>query len=240
MEEYTEEDKLFNELIEIKNKHRKYTIEFKLKVLKLLDNNVSIHKISDKLNIDRKIIRDWRDKRVALNNVQHKDKAFRCNRKTGPKKNFTDEEEFEISNWIIDCRKNYRPVSTKSVVSYASNLNEQFALKTINVKLRWAYRFLKRHGFAIRRVSHQGQTIPKAKSDLKSKFINEVIKIRKILNIPCDDNSRIINMDETPLFLEMNYPTTIDFIGKKNVEYLTTGREHYRISIILSVTGDGY
>ena len=64
--------------------------------------------------------------------------------------------------------------------------------------------------------------------------------MRKILNIPCDDNARIINMDETPLFLEMNYSTTIDFIGKKNVEYLTTGREHYRISIILSVTGDGY
>ncbi len=32
MEDYTEEDKLFNELLEIKNKHRKYTIEFKLKV----------------------------------------------------------------------------------------------------------------------------------------------------------------------------------------------------------------
>ena len=72
--------------MEIKNKHRKYTIEFKLKVLKLLDNNVSIHKISDKLKIDRKNIRDWRDKRVALNNVQNKDKAFRCNRKTGLKK----------------------------------------------------------------------------------------------------------------------------------------------------------
>ena len=122
--------------MEIKNKHQKYTIEFKLKVLKLLDNNVSIHKISDKLKIDRKNIRDLRDKRVALSNVQNKDKVFRCNRKTGLKKNFTDEEELEISNWIIDCRKNYRPVSTKSVVSYASNLNEQFALKTINVKLR--------------------------------------------------------------------------------------------------------
>ncbi len=62
-------------------------------------------------------------------------------------KNYTDEEGLEISNYIIDCRKNYLPVSTKRVVSYASNLNEQFALKTINVKLRWAYRFLKRHGF---------------------------------------------------------------------------------------------
>jgi len=29
-------------------------------------------------------------------------------------------------------------------------------------------------------------------------------------------------------------------LGEKNVEYLTSGREHYRISIILSVLDDGY
>ena len=108
------------------------------------------------------------------------------------------------------------------------------------MKLRWAYSFLKRHVFTIRRISHQGQTIPKENKDVKAKFINKVIKILKNLNIQCDDNARIINMEETPIFIEMNYSTTIDFIGKKNVEYLTTGREHYRISIILSVTGDGY
>ncbi len=37
----------------------------------------------------------------------------------------------------------------------------------------------------------------------------------------------------------MNYETTIDFIDKKNVETLTSGKEQYRISVILSITGDG-
>ena len=57
MEEKSEIDKLFDEcLIDKKNKHRKYSVSFKLKVLQLLDLNVSIHAISDKLNLDRKII----------------------------------------------------------------------------------------------------------------------------------------------------------------------------------------
>ena len=47
-------------------------------------------------------------------------------------------------------------------------------------------------------------------------------------------------MDETACFLDMNSETTIKFRGKKNVEILTSGREKYRVSVILPVTGDGY
>lgn len=38
----------------------------------------------------------------------------------------------------------------------------------------------------------------------------------------------------------MNSEKTIEFTGKKNVEILTSGREKYRVSVILAVTGDGY
>ena len=47
-------------------------------------------------------------------------------------------------------------------------------------------------------------------------------------------------MDETPCFLDMIMDTTVDFVGKKNIEVITCGKEKYKISIILSVTGDGY
>ena len=42
-------------------------------------------------------------------------------------------------------------------------------------------------------------------------------------------------MDETPCYLEMGFDTTIDFIGKKSIEIETTGRSHYRITVILSI-----
>ena len=53
---------------------------------------------------------------------------------------------------------------------------------------------------------------------VKSKFISDIIKARKDLNIPYNEDCRIINMDETPCFLDMYYETTIDFIGNKNVD----------------------
>ena len=70
-------------------------------------------------------------------------------------------------------------------------------------------------------------------------FINEVIKHKKIMNIPHEDNNTTINMDETPCFLEMGFNTTLEFRGKKNVEILSSGREHYRISVLLSIVANG-
>lgn len=36
------------------------------------------------------------------------------------------------------------------------------------------------------------------------------------------------------------YADIIDFLDAKNVETLAGGKEHYRITVILSITGDGY
>lgn len=41
-------------------------------------------------------------------------------------------------------------------------------------------------------------------------------------------------MDETQCFLEMGFNTTLDFRGKKNVLILSSGRDYYRISLLLS------
>ena len=46
-------------------------------------------------------------------------------------------------------------------------------------------------------------------------------------------------MEEKACFLEMNTDTTIDFVGKKSIEIITKGSDKYRISVLLSVTGNG-
>lgn len=49
MEDIPESDKIFAEYLKHNsNKHKKYLIDFKLKVLKLIELQVSLHKISDK------------------------------------------------------------------------------------------------------------------------------------------------------------------------------------------------
>ena len=46
-------------------------------------------------------------------------------------------------------------------------------------------------------------------------------------------------MDETPCCLDMHTETTIDFSGNKHIEIINSGRENYRITIILSICGNG-
>ena len=46
-------------------------------------------------------------------------------------------------------------------------------------------------------------------------------------------------MDETPCFIDMYYDTTIDFTGNKHIEIQTLVKEKYRLSVILSISGDG-
>ena len=137
-------------------------------------------------------------------------------------------------------RKLLKPISTKSLVCLACTIKPEFKQKPINQQLNWAYRFLKGRRFSIRRISHIGQKMPKEKNELKEKFISETIEKRKNLSILYDESFKLFNMDETACFLDMNREMTIEFINKKNVEILTSGREKYRISVILAVTGDGH
>ena len=54
------------------------------------------------------------------------------------------------------------------------------------------------------------------------------------------DTWLIINMDETPVYLDMFSDTTIDFVGAENVSIVTTGREKYRLTVLLSICANGW
>ena len=65
--------------------------------------------------------------------------------------------------WITEKRDNYATASIKSLICYAGDLIDKFKEKPIKRKLTWAYRFLKRRGFSIRRISHIGKQYQKKK-----------------------------------------------------------------------------
>ena len=105
---------LFKEIIgDLYFKYRKYTDEFKLKVINLIQSGLSLHMISDRLNIDKKLLRGWRDKKYSLLDVQNKNIKFRYHRDNEDKKIFCKNQEEEIKNWIIDTREKHLPLLTK-------------------------------------------------------------------------------------------------------------------------------
>ena len=53
-----------------------------------------------------------------------------------------------------------------------------------------------------------------------------------------EDLNRIWNVDETPIWFDMTYNTTISKIGEKSVKVRTFGGERLRVSLILSILSD--
>lgn len=47
-------------------------------------------------------------------------------------------------------------------------------------------------------------------------------------------------MEKSSCFLDIYYNLSINFIGNKNIDILSFGREKYRLSVILAITGDWY
>ena len=86
--------------------------------------------------------------------------------------------------------------------------------------MEWCYKFLKRAGFSIRKSIHDDQALKENIFELFDRFIFNVIKFRKDKQI-IEDLNRIGNVDETPIWFDMTYNTTISKIGEKSVKVRT-------------------
>ena len=156
-------NKLLNEVEEILKKgDRKYTIEFKQKVLELIHLNYSLHFLSNKLGINRSLFRDWIKKEILILQVKNKDKkidALISDLSTF----FMRKKKILFITGLSKKEKIIFPVSTKSLISFASSLEESFKNKTLNAILQLAYRYIKGYYLSVRQISHKRQTIPEKK-----------------------------------------------------------------------------
>ena len=63
----------------------------------------------------------------------------------------------------------------------------------------WFYKFLKRNGFCIRKITHLGRELKKDAHDQTLAFFNRLFNIRRKFNIS-DNINQIGNMDETAIY----------------------------------------
>jgi transposase len=237
-----DEDTLIKEIKEdlLKQKRTQYSLKTRLNVIELVKRfSYSQNKIKELFNISQKSVRRFLNQEMELRTSVRKN-SFRLPYKKIFIGNFNYFEEMQLCEWINNLRNNKISVSTKSLILKACELKESFANKNIESKVAWVYRFLKRNGYSIRRVTHKGQNIPENVELLKKEFLNQVAEKRKELNMNFNDTWLIINMDETPVYLDMFSDTTIDFVGAENVSIVTTGREKYRLTVLLSICANGW
>ena len=94
--------------------------------------------------------------------------------------------------------------------------------------------FFKKKHFTIRNITHKGQEIKKKSKEYTENFFKLIFNIRSEFSI-IDNICQIGNMDESAIYYENIYPTTIANIGEKNVNVRTFGKDKMRISIVLTI-----
>ena len=93
-------------------------------------------------------------------------------------------------------------------------------------------------GFSYRVITKEQTKLRSDILDYVRKFYTlsrKVIKEKNLLN----STENIGNADETPIFREMNEKKTLNIIGEKEIKIKTFNESHMRISVMLTILGDG-
>ena len=136
-------------------------------------------------------------------------------------------------------------ISSSDIINYAEKLIPEFNIdqktkeeKTKNAKIKLVYRFFKNNGYTWRKKIHSSHTIS---DDYIEVIINfcKILRIqRNYLNIDKNELSNIGNIDETPIYLDMN-DYTWNTKGEKNIRIKSFGKEKIRISLMSTILADG-
>ena len=95
---------------------------------------------------------------------------------------------------------------------------------------------MNRNSLSLGTPGHVGQFLP---NDIKNIIINYLFDLSNIIKNGGYDEGNILNMDETPLYLNMVPNKVIAKKGDKNVVERTQNQERIRITCLLTICADG-
>lgn len=215
--------------------YKKYTIEFKLKILSLSEKH-SLKYIEREYGVKPSLVRSWGNNKEWLLSATHKNTSFKAIKTGGISS--THQYDGKIALYIKELRAMSMPVNTTDIILYAKELIKEFENRSIASLRNWAFRFIKRMGFCFRAITKSTTKLKDNISEYVQKFF---IITRKII---LDKNllfnlGNIGNADETPIFMEMSDKKTISVIGDKEIRVKTFNKSHIRITVMLTILANG-
>ena len=140
--------------------------------------------------------------------------------------------------WICEQLRLNIALLSKEIINKAQELKTKLLDKNYNKIHCWYCKFLKRYGFCIRSPTHIRQKLKENTMSMYKKFLKIVYNIRNDIG-DLFDYDNIINMDETPIFMENIPNKTIAPKGAHDISIISHGREKSRKSVILAVIAAG-
>ena len=224
-------------------KLKSYTLKFKLDAISYAEIHGN-HAAEKKYKVDRKRIREWKHKKLSIQQTVNSKIAKGKQRKRmegAGRKPFSETLDAAVLEWIHERRGNCLPVSRKLIMKKATLIHGEMVgrnelTEDFKASVGWLRHFMKRYGLSLRRKTSMAQKDPDQVIDKLVAFILHVRRVAMKQPFKASDN---IAMDETPIWADMVSNTTVDVTGGKTVTVKTTGHEKSRVSVCLAAKADG-
>ena len=196
-------------------KRNTYTVDEKLDVIKLVDQQRALKKdesvaiVSRDTGILPKLIYDWISVREQL--AESKNKAARRRLSAGPRRSKFEALEEKMLAWVLQCREKKSIVTYNSFKRQAKHINNYNSHPEFRCSNSFVKAFMRRHNLSYRRPTHKAQQNnkkPEVKCQEAAVYINKLNQYSQEY-IP----SLIMNMDETPVYFDQLENATMAPVG---------------------------
>ena len=154
-----------------------------------------------------------------------------------------EEIEEELYNWIV----NKRVIEKRSISYYDMRERTKYLIKRcadqslyekFKISNCWLGNFMERYHLSVRAPTHKAQENSKRHQEKEQIISNYLIELTKITNQYPPE--MILQMDETPTYIDMLANRTVDIKGTKTVELHHTGHLKSRFTTVLTIAANGY
>ena len=154
------------------------------------------------------------------------------------RKPLTEDIEDNLVQFMKRNREIGIAVNSHEIECEAIRLLPTMANIIYNSNILWFYKFQKKKWVLYQKNYTYGWELKKDAHAQTVEFFNCLFNIRREFNIS-DNINQIGNMDETAIYYENLYDTTVSKIGEKSITVRNFGKEKLRISAVLCVLADG-
>ena len=224
-------------------KLKNYSLKFKLDAISFAAIHGN-HAAEKKYNVDRKRIREWREKKESIEKTVKSKKAKGCQRKRvegGGRKPFSEKLEGTVFEWVHERRSKGLRVSRKLIMKKAEVLYDDMMKngepdEPFKASTGWFRGFMKHYGLSLRQKTPMAQ---KDSNHVIDKLVAFVLHVRRVSMKHPYDATDIIAMHKIPVWSDMVSETTVDATRKKPFSIKITGHEKSHVLVCLAAKANG-
>ena len=213
---------------------RSFDMTFKKEVVAYANSNSNRAAVSY-YNVEPKRVREWKKDLDKLTSMKPKRKRL----DGGGRKCVDEDMDQAIVDWIYEQRNKMLHVSRRMIMWKAKTLfdekNNDPAVKNTFIASRgWCEKFMRRHGFSLRRKTTTAQKDP---AEMIERIVGFVMHLRRLEKQYDFKECDIIAMDETPVWSDMVSNTTVEKNWRQRSCIKNNGKREGTCYCLLSCEG---